>query len=279
MYQSISFGIVNIRTQGFAQAARLAKLAGFKALETGISTAEELGTGKVSEILDENGLFISNMGLPFRPMQLSDAEYDEAFEKLKTQVKLAEALGVTRMCTYLGSSGKIPYDENFALHVKRLKPIAEVLGGSGISLGLEFIGPKSGRSRNPYEFIYTAEGMLTLCEACGENAGLLFDAWHWFMGADNYDVFEHIGSEKKIVNVHVNDAPKNVDRETSPDNPRGLPAETGIIDIKFIMDGLRKLGYTGPVVAEPFSPVLAGIKSNYEKALLVKESMDKIFAL
>ena len=38
------------------------------------------------------------------------------------------------------------------------------------------------------------------------------------------------------------------------DSTRGLPGETGRIDIQFVLNGLRQLGYDGPVVAEPFQP-------------------------
>lgn len=279
MYQSINFGVCNINAGGIEKAARLASMAGFKAMEGSIPEIQSLGAEKVQEVLDKYGLFISCTNLPFQPTRDDEEAFKAHLVELEEQAKLAEQLNITRMIMWLGGGGRMPYEENFAYHVSRFKPTAEILGAHGIKLGFEFIGPKAGRKRAPYEFIYTAEKMLTLCEACGENVGLLFDSWHWFMGADNYDVFDNIGDGNRIVNVHVNDAPLTVDKENSPDNPRGLPFESGVIDLKFVMDGLRKIKYNGPVVAEPFSVVLRGMNNEYEKTLLVKESMDRLFAL
>ena len=63
-----------------------------------------------------------------------------------------------------------------------------------------------------------------------------------------------------------------------PDSPRALPGETGMIDIACVIDGLRKLGYTGPVIAEPFSPKLAAMETDGEKVACIKACMDKIMA-
>ena len=71
--------------------------------------------------------------------------------------------------------------QNFAFHRDRLRPAAQILADKGISLGLEFLGPKTLRDGKPFEFIHTIEGMLELCDAIGTgNVGLLLDAWHWY---------------------------------------------------------------------------------------------------
>ncbi len=95
-----------------------------------------------------------------------------------------------------------------------------MLAQYGIRLGLEFIGPYTGRKDKKYTFIYTAEEMLGLAKDCGENVGLLFDAYHWYTGANNRDVFDHIPDERCIVSVHVNDAPDGIDRLELPDSAR-----------------------------------------------------------
>ena len=143
-------------------------------------------------------------------------------------------------------------------------------------LGLEFIGPYTGRKDKKHVFIYTAEEMLGLAKDCGENVGLLFDAYHWYTGANNKDVFDHIPDERCIVSVHVNDAPVG-DRLALPDSPRALPGETGMIDIACVMNGLKKIGYTGPVVAEPFSPKLAELPTDDDKVACIKACLDKIW--
>ena len=44
------------------------------------------------------------------------------------------------------------------------------------------------------------------------------------------------------------------------------------------MQGLRKIGYTGPVVAEPFSTKLPEMESDDARVACVKACMDKIMA-
>ena len=75
----------------------------------------------------------------------------------------------------------------------------------------------------------------------------------------------------------MNDAPVG-DRLALPDSPRALPGETGMIDIACVMNGLKKIGYTGPVVAEPFSPKLAELPTDDDKVACIKACLDKIWA-
>ena len=278
MYQSLNFGVINIRNLSFERAAKLTSMFGFPSMEfINLQEAMELGIEKATRILDENSIFISNLGLPFHPIRVSDEEYDAAMEKFEEQVAFAQALGVCRSTAYLSNGGNLPYQENFAFHVSRLKPIAEILASHNMRFGLEHLGVQANLARFEHKFILTAEEMLTLCAACGENVGLLLDCWHWYMSANNNDLFDNIANQNRIVSVHVNDAPLGVDRATSSDFPRGLPGETGIIDIEFFMKGLKKLNYTGPVTPEPFSNLLTEMTSPYEILSMAKQQMDIIW--
>ncbi|MCL2159829.1 MAG: sugar phosphate isomerase/epimerase [Oscillospiraceae bacterium] len=278
MYRSVSFGAINANPgEGLEAAVEMAKKYGFTGIESHPGQIRSYGEERAKELLASNGMVISGFGLPVHPIRSSEKEWQKGIEEMPSQAKTMKSVDTNRCCIWLeNASDTLGYDENFEFHVERLSPFAKILGDFDIRLGLEFIGTKSMRDSKKHEFIYTAEKMLELARACGPNCGLLFDAWHWYMSGGDREVFSQIGDQKYIVNVHINDAPgKN--RETMPDSPRALPGETGIIDIKFFMDGLKRLGYDGPVMAEPFSPVLSAMSNADEIMATVRSSFDKIW--
>jgi sugar phosphate isomerase/epimerase len=278
MYRAISFGAVNVNPgAGFEAAVKMAKKYGFKGIEASPHQILEYGTKKAVSLLDGEKMVISGFGLPVHPINGSKKEWELGIEQMPAQAKVMEEAGVDRCCIWLlNSNDTLDYEQNFEFHKERLTPFAEILEGCGIRLGLEFIGTESLLKKGKYPFIHTAEKMLELAAACGPNCGLLLDAWHWYMSGGGSDLFRVIGDQKYIVNVHINDAPKG-DLLMLPDSPRALPGETGQIDIEFFMNGLSELGYDGPIVAEPFSPVLAAMGDDGEKMELVKKSFDKIW--
>lgn len=278
MFQSLNLGLANVGEKDFEKKLLLAKKHGFRYIESSAQEVMDNGIENVKALLAKHDMQISSANLPFHPVQLEEEAFAAAMEALPAQAAALSAVGCTRCIMWIiPSSDTLPLEENYALHVKRLSAAAAVLKEYGIRFGLEFIGPYTGRKGKKYEFLYTAEEMLKLAKECGDNVGLLFDAYHWYTGAHNKDVFDHIPDESCIVSVHVNDAPVG-DRMELPDSPRALPGETGMVDIACVMAGLRKLGYTGPVIAEPFSPKLAAMETDDEKVACIKACMDKIMA-
>lgn len=278
MFQSLNLGLANVAEKNFEKKLLLAKKYGFSYIEAGAQEVIENGVENVRALLQKHGMQISSANLPFHPTQLDDDAFAAAMEALPAQAAALSAVGCTRCIIWIfPASDTLTKEENYAFHVKRLSAAAAVLKAYGMRLGLEFIGPYTGRKGKKYVFLYTAEEMLKLAKDCGDNVGLLFDAYHWYTGAHNKDVFDHIPDESCIVSVHVNDAPVGDPLEL-PDSPRALPGETGMVDIACVIDGLRKLGYTGPVIAEPFSPKLAAMETDDEKVACIKACMDKIMA-
>ena len=277
MFLSLNPGVVNVTEKDFEKKLLLAKKHGFQYIEAGAPEIMEYGVEKVKALLEKYEMGISCANLPFHPIQVDDAGFEEAIKALPAQATALEAVGCTRCIIWIFSaSDTLEKEENYALHVKRLSAAAAILKEHGIRLGLEFIGPYPARKDRKH-FMHTAEDMMALAKDCGDNVGLLFDAYHWYTGANNRDVFEHIADANMIVNVHVNDAAEG-DRLEQPDSPRKLPGETDVIDIAFVMDGLRKLGYTGPVVAEPFSTILPTLEDDDARVACVKACLDKIMA-
>lgn len=146
-----------------------------------------------------------------------------------------------------------------------------------ISLGLEFLGPPKLRAGKKYEFIHTLDQMLELCRAIGTgNMGILMDVWHWDMAGQTFEDFAKFPDESWVVCAHIMDAPAGIPREEQEDVVRALPGSTGVLRIGEFFEGLKNMGYTGPVLAEPFVKELGEME--FEKAVaVVSEAIDKVW--
>ena len=279
MYKNLSPGAVGI-SGSLTETIELAKEAGFEGVDLPIGEvvqlADEKGADYVKGLYAEAGLQIGGFGCPVE-FRKDEATYEEGIKKLPKLAETAAAVGCTRMPTWLKPwSDELPFDENFDLHRRRLRGIAEVVNEYGIRFGLEFVGPKTSRAEHKYEFIHDMQGMLDLCEAIGmDNVGLLLDAWHWYTSHGTASDLEKLTNDM-VVYVHVNDAPLGVAVDEQIDNVRALPGQTGVIDIGTFLRALDAAGYDGPVTAEPFSKELREME-NKQAAKLVAESLNKIW--
>jgi sugar phosphate isomerase/epimerase len=61
------------------------------------------------------------------------------------------------------------------------------------------------------------------------------------------------------------------------DNVRALPGETGVIDIAGFLGALDRIGYDGPITAEPFKKELSDLPSDDARLQAVSASLDAIF--
>lgn len=192
------------------------------------------------------------------------ATYDQQFERLKKWIMIAERLRCDRCySSAVPGHNEKDYRANFQHHVRRLRPVVQLLAAHGIRLGMEFIGPKTLLDTFRYPFIHTLNGMLELCEAVAPSSqpgmvGVLLDCYHWWTsGATEADLLTLLSNEK-IVYVHVNDGRAGRRRDEQLDLERTLPCETGLINSAVFMRALKTLGYDGPVTAEPFDAELKG---------------------
>ena len=169
-----------------------------------------------------------------------------------------------------------PYDENHQFHVTRFTPIAKILGDHGVSLGLEFIGPKTLRDSQKYPFIYTMGDMLAMGRDIGPNVGLLLDAWHWYTSARHGGGLESAHPRSRS-SMSMSTTPRWASPLTSRwDNVRDLPGATGVIDIVGFLQSLQSIGYVGPVTPEPFVN-LSSLPSDEARLQKVGAAMDAIW--
>jgi sugar phosphate isomerase/epimerase len=169
----------------------------------------------------------------------------------------------------LSGSDERSYDDNFAFHVARFRPVAQLLAEHGIRLGLEFIGPETFLCSFKYPFVRSVASILQLARAIGPNCGLLIDAWHWHCAGGTRGDLRGL-TRDLLVHVHVDDAPAGVPRAELIDNRRKLPCTTGVIDIDGFMQALADADYDGPVTAEPFDSELNALPAEEAAARTAK---------
>jgi len=263
MFRNLSPEAIGI-TVNQREAVRLATIGNFEGVDVFIDEvyelSEEFSPSYVKALFESFNIKIGGWGLPFAWNDGNEKIYREGLEKLKKYAEVAEKIGSFRVYTWIPSwSDEKPYKENFAWHVERFKPVAEILKGFNCRFGLEFLGPETLRENHKYEFICNLDQMLELCEAIEtENVGLLLDSWHWYTSGGKLEDIKKLKNED-IVYVHISDAPEDIPVEKQVDSVRRLPGETGIINLEGFLKALREIDYDGPVTPEPFSEKVKGL--------------------
>ena len=279
MFKGLSPGAIGVRAGNLDEALAAAKTGGFGGVEFNPSEIADLIDSQGAEAARarfiESGIQPAGWGLP-TDWRGSEEKWQEGLAELPRFAKAAAAVGGTRVSTWImPCSNDRPFEENYNFHVARFTPIAQILGDHGVSLGLEFIGPKTLWASQKYPFIHTMPEMLAMGREIGPNVGLLLDCWHWYTSHGTLDDLKAL-KPAQVVYVHVNDGPLGVPVDEQLDGVRGLPGTTGVIDIAGFLQALRGIGYDGPVVPEPFVD-LSGLPSDEARLKTVGAAMDDIW--
>lgn len=274
MVKTLSPGAVHVRVSNLQEAVDAARRGGFEGLEFSAAQVADLGAERALETFGEIKPMVFGLPVEWRK---DEETFQQGLAELPRLAKAAAGVGCTRTATWvISGSDERPMEENVKFHVARFGPIAQVLADHGISLGLEFIGPKTLRDKFVHPFVYTMDGMLDLGRQIGPNVGLLLDCWHWYTSGGTVEDLHRLKNEQ-VLFVHVNDAPEGVHVDEQVDNVRRLPGQTGVIDIAGFLGALNTIGYDGPIAAEPFYDDLQNLPSDDERLRTIKESLDTIF--
>jgi sugar phosphate isomerase/epimerase len=276
----LSCGMVGVRATP-REAIELAYRYGFEAVEPSAHFLAGLSDDSLAQLLAEmkaKKLGWAAEGLPVE-FRAGERAFRDSISRLPDFAKGLQRAGVTRVGTWLNPShSTLTYLANFRQHARRLREAAKILGDCGLRFGLEYVGPKTAWSTGRFPFIHTMAEMKDLIAeiGCG-SVGFMLDSWHWYTAHETpADILSLRPAD--VVCCHLNDAPKGVPVDQQIDNRRELPAATGVIDLAGFLQSLARIGYDGPIVAEPFRPDLGGMPR--DQALeLVTTSMKKAFAL
>jgi sugar phosphate isomerase/epimerase len=218
----------------------------------------------------------AGLSVDFRGAQTS---FQNGVKKLPAAAKALQRAGASRMGTWVTPAHKsLTYLANFRQHSTRLREVGKVLGDHGVRLGLEYVGPKSSWTAMRFPFIHTMAEMRELIAAIDQpGVGLVLDSWHWYTAHETQADLETLkGSD--VICCDLNDAPAGIPTDEQRDGVRDLPCATGVIDLKTFLNALARMGYDGPVRAEPFKTELRRMPAEQSVALTAK-AMKQAFAL
>ena len=253
-YKNLAPGHIGVRANQ-RQTLEYAVKYGFDSITPSTGEFRNKSASEIREwlrLMKEKGIRYGAGGLPV-DFRRDQERFKNGLAGLPRQAELLKQLGVTRVATWImPGSNELTYRQQFDMLTKRFREVAKVLKDYDIRLGLEFVGPRTSRSRSRFAFICTHIEMMELLDAIGTgNVGLLLDSWHWYTSHGTVDELLEL-SNNDVVHVHVNDAPAGIDVDKQIDNRRALPATTGVIDLKGFINAMVKIGYDGPVECEPF---------------------------
>ena len=273
-------GSVGIKA-GQDRSVELAQKYGFESVQPFAADLAKLSDAELSDYLaalKSKGLKWAAASLPVN-FREDEGTYREGVATLREHSKSLEKAKVDRMGTWVPpSNADLTYNQNFRRTSKRIREMASICEDHGIRLGLEYIGTPTLLVRQRYPFVHSMAEMKELIAATGKtNVGFVMDSWHWWTARDTLEDILSLKNED-IVSCDVNDAPKGRTLLQQMDNERELPMATGVIPIKEFLEGLVKIGYDGPVRAEPFNKPLNALDDDAASQRTV-DSIKKTFEL
>jgi len=243
----------------FQQSVELAAQRGFEGVDPDAEYFSHLSDDQLKKLLDDlkaRNLKLGAAGLPV-DFRKDEQTFSEDLRKLPAAARVLQAAGVPRVSTWiLPFSDDLTYLQNFRQHACRLRACAEVLRDHGQRLGLEYVGPKTLWRSSRHPFVHSMSEMKELMVAIGtDNLGIQLDSYHWF-NAEEAEADLLTLRSQDVVTVDLNDAPAGIPLDKLMDGARELPAATGVIPVKNFLSALLKIGYDGPIQAEPFNAAL-----------------------
>lgn len=259
MQKTLSLGAMGLRGRGIEESIDVAAASDFDAIVFDIVEAEKIvnerGVAWLKQRFADAGVAPGYWSLPFQWRDV--AARTAGLDSLALQLELGQEIGCAIVATSIPwGLDDLPYEQALPVHVDLMRPVAELVRSGGGHLAIEFIGPKTLRVQNRYEFVYSLERLLEFTSALGTGSvGAILDIWHLYTAGESNSAIDDLTPEDVAV-VHVNDAPVGIDRDEQQDLVRALPLETGVLDVIDFMQRLQRIGFDGPVMPEPFSAPL-----------------------
>lgn len=256
MFVSLNGSLVNKPGQPlpWPDFVRLAGRLGYGGVDVNLGAARKDGVDATRALLADARVRPAIAGLPVPFASPDEAVFQDALKGLDEQARFCAAIGLNRMMAVLSPGSPVPKEERHAFIKTRLAPIAEILGRSQITLGLEFLGPLMFRAKSPHAYIWTLNDTVALAKEIGTNIGVVLDIWHWHHSKGTADDILAAG-KARIVHIHASDAKEQPPEEVR-DNQRLMPGE-GIIDARGFFRALARIGYEGGISPEPLGRVPA----------------------
>ncbi len=280
MTMSLSCGAIGV-SANMREAIDLASKHGFESVEADGSYLASIPEAQIPEMAAyarSRNVVFGAAGLPV-DFRRDEARFREGMKRLPAVAAALEKAGVERVTTWImPCHDSLTYMSNFRQHASRLRETAEVLRDRRIRLGLEYVGARTLWSSRRFPFQHTmAETKDLIGETGASNVGFLLDSFHWW-NAEETDADILSLSKEQVVSVDLNDAPSGVPREQQVDGRRELPCATGVIPVAQFLNALNRIGYDGPVRAEPFNKAVNALQKE-EACAVTARALKQAFSL
>jgi sugar phosphate isomerase/epimerase len=279
-YAILSLGRLGFHAT-FPESVELATRHGFEGLDPDadyLASLNDEGLHRLLDDLQKRNLKFGAAGLPVEFRKDSET-FNSDLKKLPATAGVLQRAGILRVNTWImPCSDELTYPQNFRQHAERLRLCAQVLADHGQRLGLEYVSPRTLWRSQKHPFIHTLSEMKELLVAIGtDNLGIQLDSWHWFNAQETQqDLLTLRGQD--VITVDLNDAPTGLTLDQYRDDHRELPAATGVIPVKQFLDALLRIGYDGPIQAEPFNAALRALPLD-QACALASDAIKKAFHL
>jgi sugar phosphate isomerase/epimerase len=241
----------------------LARDAGFAAMDIVLPEVADTAPEALLEQLISAGVLAGPASLPVE-FRRDEATFLDDLAELPRLARLANAIGVETMFRSIPASSAVPFDDLWPTLQRRITTCAEILSEHGIAFAIEVLGPLHRRTEGTHEFIWRLPDAADLADACGEDVGLLVDAWHWHHAAGTVDDIVDVGA--LVRHVHVADA-ADIPAEAVRDEERVLPG-AGIVDFAAFTRALDVIGY-----ARFISPEVRGYGCGQQAVSCAREGL------
>ncbi|HQZ11543.1 MAG TPA: TIM barrel protein [Devosia sp.] len=229
----------------FADRIRLAKEAGLDAVEFWSWSNKDLDA--VAAALRETGLPLAAILCEPKAPLTDPAAHETFLGSVRASAAVAARLGAPVIIAQAGNllAGRLRSEQHAAI-VSVLREAAQVLSGTGVTLGLE---PLNDRVDHPGYFLTsTAEGLEIIDAVGSPHVRLVYDIYHAAVMDEPIDLLE--GRLDRVAHVHLADRPG-----------RNQPG-SGTLDYAERLKWLADQGYDGFVGLEyrPTVPTLESLK-------------------
>jgi 2-keto-myo-inositol isomerase len=236
----------------FVTDVRAYSAAGFEAMELWLDKVERyLEQGhdlrETATLLRDQGLATPAACAQGNLLLPQGAERAAALDQLRRRLEILQALGCPVLIVpaeALPQPVPRPVASLYEMAAAHLAGACELARPFGVSLALEFIkGARLAGTPLTAQEIVARSGQ--------GNAGVLFDTFHFYAGYGKMEDLEKLDG-RRLLFVHVNDAPGSIPREALTDRDRVLPGE-GVFPLAAIVERLRRVGYAGHYSLELFN--------------------------
>jgi D-psicose/D-tagatose/L-ribulose 3-epimerase len=239
-----------VNTEEFSKLAPKVKKMGFDLFEFGIESTSDLDYAKAAGVARDNGLAVSvcaAMGPDRDLIHPDESIRRNGMEYVRHCIDAARTLGAANVVgplySAVGRTWQSTEDErrrDTDLLVEQLRQLSKQAGDAGVTLCVEPL------NRFETSFLNLSHQAVEVVDRVGSPAcGILLDTFH-------------MNIEEKSIGEAIRAAGKRLKHFHGCENDRGAPG-SGHVPWDEVKDGLKAVGYDGPVVIESFTSKVKSI--------------------